>query len=163
MTKKQQQLLRKLIKHLRDGNLIHEEFSYASYNSGLRKTVKFKRREIPDCGYLGCAVGELPALDKRFSFSGNLVMAETKEFGKINMYLTGEFAKELGLSIKDFRLMFIPNSEYGIGTRIIKSPGVNATKLEVADHIENVLDAILDFKETHKTIHRLQRSRRDCS
>lgn len=146
MTKKQQQLLRKLIKHLRDGNLIHEEFSYASFNYGRRKTVKFKRREIPDCGYLGCAVGELPALDKRFSFSGNLVMAQTKEFGEVNMY-SHAFANELGLSIEEFRLMFIPDSEYNIGTRIINSPGVNATRLEVADHIENVLDAILDSKK----------------
>lgn len=172
MTKKDEALLRRLIKHLRKGELIHDEFNYNFYNlpdSGkLDKFVtKFKgRRAINFCGTSGCAVGELPAISKHFMFDsvykshvcyfgGKKITVRNSDKTKVVYHLVDKEVDTvhgdmiLGLPDGVFRIMFIPSVSYrvlnGLTTFAIgTSPHYSATRYEVANHIENILNYIVN-------------------
>ena len=121
--------LRRIVTHLRSGNLAHDTFDFSEYNGGELKPS--------GCGTNGCAVGEFPAIWPDLwrwglnSLKSGLVYRPT---GKFIFYPD---AAEGFLSIKEEtrQFLFTPADGY----RPNGLPG-NATALEVADHIETWCD-----------------------
>jgi hypothetical protein len=61
--------LQQLADHLETGELIHEKFDILWFNKLPQKEHKY-----PNCGTVGCAMGEMPALDDRFTFDTSGVL-----------------------------------------------------------------------------------------
>lgn len=57
--------LERLAAHLESGDLLHAQFTLTRYNSGDGSIVK----GVENCGSAGCALGEMPLLDKRWTFN----------------------------------------------------------------------------------------------
>ncbi len=74
MKKQENITLQQLANHLENGELIHEKFSILWFNKLPQIGHKY-----PNCGSVGCAIGEMPALDDRFGFmkSGSLYFLDT--------------------------------------------------------------------------------------
>lgn len=72
--------LSQLADHLEKGELVHDVFDFRAFN-GL--PLKQDSKHF-NCGTSGCAMGEMPALDSRFSFNhlGNLCFCEHKVVSK---------------------------------------------------------------------------------
>jgi hypothetical protein len=74
MENQQNITLQQLLDHLENGERIHKEFSILWFNKLPQKEHKYH-----NCGTVGCAIGEMPALDNRFFFhpSGTLYFLDT--------------------------------------------------------------------------------------
>lgn len=63
--------LLKLAEHLEKGKLIHKVFDFATFNSEKKEPIpgwdyhKYIEAKPYKCGTLGCALGEMPAVDKK--------------------------------------------------------------------------------------------------
>lgn len=124
--------LLRLAKHLESGDLLHEKFDFFHINAGKKETQK----GVKNCGSLGCALGELPALwPKVFQFDtdGWLV-------GDYPSYFFDLVGRETGH-------LFSPDQQHPryFGGKVL---GGNATAKEVAANIR----AFVNIKSKLSTI-----------
>jgi hypothetical protein len=127
--------LQKLVDHLRSGELIHKfDFSVLNFNpdgwDGVYNTVVFKGREVKNCGKLGCAMGELPAVFPRhfyFNEEGCLCSADGSSYPVKDFF---------GLSYDGQHHLFEPGSQCEeLSKTIPKTAGVK----RVTNHIERFI------------------------
>lgn len=67
--------LTELADHLEKGECIHEYFDISDFNLG-----ELNQKKILNCGTSGCAIGEMPLLDKQWTFfqNGQLLFGGTQ-------------------------------------------------------------------------------------
>lgn len=122
--------LEELLEHLENGKMLHSKFNIEKYN--ITDELE-KDSPVEFCGTAGCAFGEMPALDKRFSFSstGRLIFEDdTVEAWTIGRYFN------INVDVA-FHLFFSNNQDcslYG-GKELTKE----ATKEDVIYNIKEFL------------------------
>lgn len=96
--------LSQLADYLEKGKFIHSNFDFSTRNSYPALAIPHKF--IPNCGTSGCAMGELPALDSRFTFEkwGSMLF-----IGKPTNVTTT--AKYFGVSDIVIHHLFYPESQ----------------------------------------------------
>lgn len=152
--------LRKIVAHLRKGELAHDYFYFGVFDSperlGEKIERKKERRVIPNCGTSECALGELPAIFKDFKYGGaDLLFTSPKiklvygdEYKRVN-YFGEEIQEFLGLTYDATIAMFFPNRKFVLCKNqeisdVIVTPCLHAKKDEVANHIEFLINSLKD-------------------
>jgi hypothetical protein len=128
MKKQQNITLQQLADHLEKGELIHKDFSILWFNKLPQKEHKY-----PNCGTVGCAMGEMPALDDRFTFdtSGDLY------FLNHHVYVSA-ISKYFNISVEEAWHLFFPRLQntFLYGGKDLES---DATKEDVIFNIREFL------------------------
>lgn len=118
--------LLQLAEHLEKGELLHEEFTFDNINSTPETS---SRKGVAYCGTMGCAMGEMPLLDKAFTFSLSADLRLGEVAGLCNIA-----GKYWGTTEREGNHLFFPNLQ-----NTEKYGGVflenNATKEQVAFNI----------------------------
>ena len=111
--------LQQIVNHLRNGKLAHKNFDFTIVDNGVGN----------DCGTNGCAVGEFPKIWPEQFFWLYSTVGERENGQTHNPALLA--SKWLNIADSDARYLFYPDSS-GLGN--------NATKEQVANHIENFIN-----------------------
>ena len=127
-------LLQRLADHLKNGELLHDNFNFRYYNllEGVTSKI-YNGVEISNCGTAGCAIGELPAVDhNRFSFKRGYV------WDMITSKAVDFESNPFNLSENEYDHLFLPNNQkpYFGGSLL----GDTATKEQVANNIQIFID-----------------------
>jgi hypothetical protein len=130
--------LLKLADHLENGLLLHEmfdmEYFNSSYASGLND-VKYNGRIIHNCGTMGCAAGECPAIWDEWIFNDEgfpILIDFPYEDEKRTYYTSDHLEYWFDIRGRDVIHLFYPQS-YHIGQG--RNPGAKGVAQRIRDFV----------------------------
>jgi len=126
--------LLKLAEHLESGKLGHKKFNFSVYN------CKMNYNDSPfECGYTGCAIGELPIIfSDEWSFSDNgmpNLIVDSSD------YVSDDAMEFFDITLEQFSHLFSPDNQMPerFGGKHLSD---NATRYDVADGIRSFIEAL---------------------
>ena len=139
---KKYEKLKMLLQHLETGKMLHENFNFNMFNNINIK--KSKIRNVLNCGTCGCALGEMPILDKDFKFDAKGNLKFKKQL--ISFYFCENVLEYFELAFIEFIHLFYPNQQktdwYG---------GKDLSKISTKSEVINNIKEFLKIKENENT------------
>ncbi len=125
--------LLQLADHLEKGELLHEKFDIDAFNKAI-DGILFEKLGVANCGTSGCALGEMPLLDKRWIFSRCSSSSGTYVYFESNSNFRSACQEYWGLTQKECIHLFVSDNQSIelYGGKVLTS---RATKKQVAKNI----------------------------